>query len=238
MTDTELIADIQRVQQIMLDVCTHDLRIRDAEQDYIRLREGIRIELAHRSIADPNRFDTCRAWYEFRREMLRRGDDRSYVSDLYSATIQTIRETSAWQMFDGLTGWERADRELREIKRQLLRAQHPEQFQQIGLLCRELLVTVGLAIYCHERHGKGYSTPLTQSQSKGMLSNYVDVELSDLSKEFGSMVSEVVNAANKVVHVRTTSFREAALAAEAASAVAKMIAVIAGRRDSIHTEPN
>jgi hypothetical protein len=47
------------------------------------------------------------------------------------------------------TGWENVDRTVGEIRRRLAEAQTAEQFQAVGLLCREALTSLGQAVYHH-----------------------------------------------------------------------------------------
>jgi hypothetical protein len=50
------------------------------------------------------------------------------------------------------TGWGRVDRTLSTAHRSLSAAEHEEEFQAIGLMCREVLISLGQAVYEPTKH--------------------------------------------------------------------------------------
>lgn len=50
-------------------------------------------------------------------------------------------------IFDEPTGWRKVDRQLQEVRTRLATAKTEEQFQAVGLLCREVMISVGQAVF-------------------------------------------------------------------------------------------
>jgi hypothetical protein len=56
------------------------------------------------------------------------------------------------QVFEEPTGWQKVDRQLQEVRLRLDAAETEEQWQAVGLLCREVLISVAQEVYdpnCH-----------------------------------------------------------------------------------------
>jgi len=56
------------------------------------------------------------------------------------------------EVFDEPVGWPKVDRPMGEARERLREASNEEQFQAVGLLCREALITLAQAVYAAERH--------------------------------------------------------------------------------------
>jgi hypothetical protein len=55
-------------------------------------------------------------------------------------------------IFEEPTGWQKVDRQLQEMRQRLDCAETEEQFQGVGLLCREVLISVAQEVYDPARH--------------------------------------------------------------------------------------
>lgn len=56
------------------------------------------------------------------------------------------------EVFEEPTGWQKVDRQLQEVRSRLDTADSEEQYQAVGLLCREVLISVAQEIYDPVRH--------------------------------------------------------------------------------------
>jgi hypothetical protein len=56
------------------------------------------------------------------------------------------------EIFEEPTGWPLVDRQIGEVRLQLREAENEEQFQAVGLLCREALISVAQAVYNRDRY--------------------------------------------------------------------------------------
>ena len=54
--------------------------------------------------------------------------------------------------FDSSTGWEKVDLTMAELRKQLDAAATPVAFQSVGVLCREVLISLAQAVFDPQRH--------------------------------------------------------------------------------------
>ena len=136
------------------------------------------------------------------------------------------------QVFEEPTGWAKVDRALSEVRQRLVEASAEEQFQVIGLLSREVLISVAQTVYYPDIHPSADGVVPSATDAKRMLEAYLTKELSGGTNEASRRHAKAsLDLANDLQHRRTASFREAALCAEATTSVVNLIAIISGRRD-------
>lgn len=135
------------------------------------------------------------------------------------------------QVFDEPTGWQKVDRQVQEVRLRLDTAASEEQYQAVGLLCREVLISVAQEVYDPERHfQRGEITP-SETDATRMLEAFFSSELAGSSNEESrAHAKAALRLALALQHKRTADFRMAALCAEATSSVVNILAVLAGRR--------
>lgn len=236
MTDAELINAIEAQRALMVAVATGGPRIQEVNGQYIQRRAEIADELQRRGLEDPNPHGDLWAWYGrwSGGDMPSWAARRAYVSGLYQALIDQIRAAGAAapRVFQEPTGWERVDRGVYEIRRRLEQAENEEQFQAVGLLCRETLISLAQVVYEPQRHPTEDGVVPSETDAKRMLDAYVAVELAGGANEgVRRHAKAALTLANDLQHHRTAEFRQAALCAEATTSVVNIIAVISGRRD-------
>lgn len=130
------------------------------------------------------------------------------------------------------TRWTKVDRGIDEARNRLAAAQNEEQYQAVGLLCREILISLGQTVYDPELHPTLDGVAISATDAKRMLDAYIAYTLNGSSHETSRRHARAaVDLANEVQHRRTATFREAALCAEATTSVVNLIAIISGRRD-------
>ena len=56
------------------------------------------------------------------------------------------------EIFEEPTGWQKVDRQLQEVRLRLDSADNEEQFQAVGLLCRETLISLVQEVFDPKRH--------------------------------------------------------------------------------------
>ena len=137
-------------------------------------------------------------------------------------------------IFGSLTGWPRVDRTMDEIRSRLQEASTEEQFQAVGVLCREALISLAGSVYDPEKHPstREDGTVPSDTDAKRMLDRYIEVEAGGGSNAaIRRCAKAAVDLANEVQHRRTATFRNAALCAEVTAGMINVIAVLDGRRD-------
>ena len=142
------------------------------------------------------------------------------------------------EVFAEPTGWDRVDRQVQEVFTRLRQARAEEQFQGVGHLCRELLISVARAVYDQSRHPPLDGIAPSSSDAKRMLESYFAVELAGSgNSDARKHARAAFDLANSVQHDQVATFRDAALCAEAAISVVRIVAIVSGRRDQTNLEP-
>lgn len=135
------------------------------------------------------------------------------------------------EMFEEATGWQKVDRQLQEVRLRLDSAESEEQCQAVGLLCREVLISVAQEVYDPELHRPHDGTVPSDTDVGRMLESYFSAELKGGGNdEARTHAKAALRLALALQHKRTADFRLAALCAEATSSVVNILAVMAGRR--------
>jgi len=237
MTDDELVTEVEAQRSLMVAVATGGPRIQDVNQQYVERRERIGAELRRRGLEDPNPHGDLWAWYGrwSSGDMPNWASRRAHLSEMYQPLIDQIRSgpsATGAELFEEPTGWLRVDRGIYEIRRSLEQAETEEQFQAVGLLCRETLISLGQVVYDPQRHPTTDGVTSSETNAKRMLDAYIIVELSGAPNEgVRRHAKAALTLANDLQHHRTANYLQAALCAEATTSVVNLIAIISGRRD-------
>ena len=237
MTDDELIEEIEAQRSLMIAVATGGPRIDHVNQEYKTRRESIRPVLDARGLKDPNPYSDLWAWYGkwSSGDLPSYQSRRQYISELYTSLITRIREgavPSGTEIFEEPTGWAKVDRGLGEVRERLQEAETEEQFQAVGLLCREVLISLAQTVYDPLSHPSWDGVDPSDTDAKRMLDAYINEELQGSgNKEARKHARSSLDLANSLQHKRTATFRQSALCAEATTSVVNLIAIISGRRD-------
>lgn len=129
------------------------------------------------------------------------------------------------------TGWQKVDRQLQEMKLRLDTADTEEQWQAVGLLCREVLISVAQEVFDATRHPPIDDVKPSDTDAKRMLEAIFAAELKGSTNDQArAHAKAAVNLALALQHKRTPDFRTAALCAEGTWSVVNMVAILAGMR--------
>ncbi len=135
------------------------------------------------------------------------------------------------EIFDEPTGWPKVDRQIAEVRLQLHDASAEEQFQAIGLLCREALISLAQAVYVPKRHPTLDGVEPSSTDAKRMLEAFLSAELvGQTNEEARSHAKTSLKFAIALQHNRTADFRAAALCAEATASVINIVGIVSGAR--------
>ena len=135
------------------------------------------------------------------------------------------------EVFSEPTGWTKVDRQLQEARLILETAKNEEQYQAVGLICREALISVAQEVYDSDSHPPTDGTAPSETDARRMLEAVFSAELrGSANKEARSHARAALRLAIALQHKRTADFRTAALCAEATASVVNLVAVVSGRR--------
>jgi len=141
----ELLQLLEKQKSLMIDVATGGSRIQDVNDVYKKQRRIIRAELKKLNFEDPNPFYELWKWYGkwSSGELPSYQSRRDFISDMYQPLIDNLIETPSFlgeQIFLNVDSWEKLTSNINELGGLLRTAESSEQFQSIGLLCREMLI--------------------------------------------------------------------------------------------------
>jgi hypothetical protein len=232
MTTEELIAALEKLRATLISVSTGGPRIQELEYPYSLNFNSVADELRARNIPNPIPFQTLWDWHGrwSQGDMPRYAQRRVFVAELINPLIETVR-TGAAPTF-APTGWERIDRTVQRARDQLASAKDEEQFQNIGLLGRETLISLGQEVWNAQDHPSLDGVAISATDAKRQLEAYIAVELATGANEVARKHARAaLDLAVALQHRRTANFRDAAMCLEATSSVVNLIAIVAGRRD-------
>ena len=178
--------------------------------------------------------DEAKALVEaFNGELARDGWELVEVKQISGKPIFGARKAGRRvEVFEEPTGWQKVDRQLQEVRSRLDTAQTEEQFQAVGLLCREALISGAQEVYDNTRHisSDGGVAP-SATDAKRMLGAIFETEFyGSTNDEARRHAKAAVELALALQHKRTADFRTAAFCAEATHSVVNLLAILAGRR--------
>lgn len=130
-------------------------------------------------------------------------------------------------------GWSRVDRSLRSLKSQLRNAQTEEQWQAVGLHCREILISLAQAVFDPEVHRLTDGVEPSKTDGGRMLQAYLLTELDGKSNEAARRYAKAaLTLANDLQHRRTATEKDARMCFEATVSVVNIVAIVSGHRTS------
>lgn len=232
-----LLKTLELQKGIMISISTGGPKIQTVNAEYQEKARLIDSGLSERGIRNNNPFKDLWAWYgKWSDGSLGSYQSRRvYIAELFDPIIEAVRNLSNKSInpvFEEPTGWTRVDRSVGEIKLRLAQASNEEQYQAIGLLCRETLISLAQVVFIEEEHKTLDGVAASKTDAKRMLDAYISHLLPGKSNEnIRRHARASLDLANDLTHRRTAEFRQAAMCAEATNAVVNIIAIISGRRD-------
>ena len=236
-SDKDLVDALEEQRNLMISVSTGGPRIQSVNKHYKDRQEIIETGLAERGTENPSPYSDLWEWYGkwSSGDLPSYQSRRNYINGLFGPLLKQLRRglrPTQGAMFTRPTGWTRVDRNISEVRTRLGQAKTEEQFQAVGLLCRETMISLAQAVYDPVNHPTSDGVNPSNTDSKRMLDAYLMSKLSGGMNEAARRHAKAALAfANEVTHKRTADFRQAALCAEATSALVNIIAIISGHRD-------
>ena len=232
MNDEELIRALEFLRNTMIAVATGGPRINDVDDQYIHVLANVQEELTQRGIDNPITYGSLWNWYGrwSSGDLPTYQSRRVFIGDLINPLFHRIRTGRTEEVAP--TGWTRVDRIVGTLRDRLAASRNEEDFQAVGLLGREILISLAQAVYVADRHPTLDGAQPSPTDVKRMLDAYFAVELSGgTNEEARSHARSALAFANALQHRRTATFRDAALCVEATTSVVNVTAIVAGKRD-------
>ena len=233
----EIISLIEKIKDIMVSVSTGGYRIQDINPEYQENYDSLEQKLHALQIKSPNPYSDLWEWYGrwSSGDLPTYKSRRQFISEMFSPLLKELKLRKTGNkpnIIQELTGWPRVDRTVGEIRKQLADAQNEEQYQAIGLLCREAIISLAQSVYNPKVHPNQDEKKPSNTDAKRMLEDYIAAELAGSSNEAPRKHAKAAfELANDLQHKRTADFRRTALCVEATVSIINVIAIISGIRD-------
>ena len=142
---------------------------------------------------------------------------------VFSATRVGVRHSAVAPV----TGWPKVDRQLQEAKNRLDSASTEEQFQAVGLLCREVLISLAQHCYDPSSYGTTGQPQPSKTDAARMLEAIFSKELSgSVNEEARGHGKASLKLALALQHHRSANYRMAALCLEGAASVVNITRIL------------
>lgn len=232
----DAIQEVELQKALMISVSTGGQRIQQVNYEYKERRIKIASILDQIGIEDPNTFPDLWNWYS-------RWSDgslptyqsrRIFLSELFQPLLDNLMRMNQRKKIERVepTGWERVDRNIEKIIHLLETATNEEDFQAVGLICRELIISLAQAVYSPELHQSVDGVNPSETDAKRMLENYIASELAGSPNEdIRKYAKNAYQLSVILQHRRNANFRQAALCVEATRSLINIVAIISGHRD-------
>lgn len=221
---------IEKIKMTLISVSTGGPRIETVRGEYLFQYQRASEALRRLGYADALPFADLWDWYGRWSE----GDlktyqsRRNFISALYRPFLERLTGTGLREA--EVTGWERVDRTVAKGHRALGSATHEEDYQAIGHLCREALISLAQEVWDPSRHPILDVTP-SPTDAKRMLDAFIGVELASASNEAARRLAKTaLDLANALQHRRTASYTDAAMCLEASTLVVNFVSIVTGRK--------
>lgn len=236
MKNEELVAELDALRSLMIAVATGGPRIDSVNESYRRRKRDLSSELSERGIRDVIPYGDLWEWYaKWSADFPTYQERRSHITHLFMPLLEQLTPAGTVRvsaMGSEPTGWERVDRAVEKARFQLGRASDEEDCQQVGVLCREILISLAQGVYNPDVHKTTDGVAPSSTDANRMLEAYVQTELPGGPNEAVRKHARASLAlANDLQHRRTATRRNAAFCIEATFSVVNLFAILTGRSE-------
>lgn len=230
---TELKQKIETIRNIMISVATNGSLIKDEECRYKNLQTGIIKECKKLNLTYNNFYMSLWDWRgKWQADFPKYQERRDYINELFAQTLSYFDEAESPQnmeTFVELNEWERIERTVAKIKQDSNTAKNEEDFQTIGLLCRDVIISLAQAVYDPLKHGNTDEKGMIigHSDAVRMLTNYISFSLKGKHREEARAYAKAINdLANQLTHKRSATKKDMLLTMSATIALINFIGII------------
>jgi hypothetical protein len=224
-----LLAELIIHRSMMTNVSTGGTRIQEVNDYYIareaRIRERIPADVKY-----VNPHDDLWAWYKhWNANFGSYAERRQYLREMFNPSIAALARRSTVAIPEREpTGFDRVDRAMGKARSQFELASAEEDYQAIGLLCREVIISLAQAVFDPEIHETLDGVTASATDANRMLEAYIGhVFPGGSNKEVRAHARASLALALNLQHRRTATKQLAALCVEATASTTAVISIIA-----------
>ena len=225
--------NIDTIKNIMISVATGGNRIQEEEERYKKLHTQVGHDCKKLNLTYNNTFNSLWDWFgKWKADFPKYQERRVFINELFAPTLAYFEETESYSNIETiveLDDWERIKRTVLKIKRESNNAKDEEDFQTIGLLCRDVIISLAQAVYDPMIHGETDDTGklLGNADAVRMIGNYVSVKLNGShNKELRAYAKATNDLANQLTHKRSATKKDMLLIVSSTIALINFIGII------------
>lgn len=229
----DLQSKIETIKNIMISVATGGPRIQDEDGRYKRLQSEIKQACKQLNITYNNNFSGLWDWYgKWKADFPTYQSRRNFINDLFTPTLACFDDdivTPEIEPIVELDDWERLRRTVLKIKKESSSAYNEEDFQSVGLLCRECIISLAQAVYNPNIHGDTDEDGIKISNTDAvrMISNYLSKKLAgNKNEELRAYAKKTNKLANMLTHERNANKKDMMLTTSATIALINFIGIL------------
>lgn len=230
----QLKKDLESLKDLMISVATGGERIQSVDERYKTLHNSILIRCKKLNIKYENSFVGLWDWYaRWSNEFPHYQERRQFINQLFAPTFDAFlvdnNPPSIATPIVEISDWDRINRTVIKIKQNSNNANNEEDFQQIGLLCREVIISLAQVVYNPDEHGKTdeKGTVIGKTDAIRMIGNYINVRLAGSSNEELRAYAKATNKlANLLTHKRDAGKQDMLLSVSATIALINFIGIL------------
>lgn len=230
-TKKVILDKIEHLKNLMVNVSTGGIRIQTVESEYAKDFKFVDECLHKLGVVNPNPYKSLWEWYGrwSQDDLSTYASRRKFVPGIYQPLTDMLMESTEESLIEDYepTGWDRVDRTVFEMKNRLSSAQTEEQFQVIGMLGRETIITIAQQVFDRELHKMEDDVNPSETDAKRLIDAFLLYELSGQSNErTRKFARSAVDMANHLTHDRMATKRDASMCLISVTAVASLIKII------------
>jgi hypothetical protein len=227
----DLIEKINYLKNTMISVSTGGSKIQSVEEQYRQIYNEIKKVLKKLDIENPNNYDSLWNWYgKWSNDFPTYQERRNYINGIFNQLLNILSDEDDTKMVNikvDLSGWEKINRSIIEINKREKQAQNEEQYQAVGMLCREIIITLAQIVYDPVKHISTDGVEISKTDSMRMIDAYLTVILGgDKSAELRTYVKSTNKLANSLTHKRTATKKDMLLCTSAVTALVNIIGIL------------
>lgn len=226
--------DLESIKDILISVSTGGPRFQEEDVRYKTLHATVKKKCKQLNIIYNNGFENLWDWYgRYKANLPTWQSRRVFITNLLAPTFDVFNNDGLSPAIASpiveLSDWDRINRTVIKIKQDSKVAKNEEDFQQIGLLCREVIISLAQTVYDPLIHGETDEKGITIGKTDGirMIGNYINVRLAGSSNEELRSYAKATNKlANLLTHKRDASRTDMLMSVSATMALINFIGVL------------
>lgn len=231
---------LAQMKQLLIDVATNTIILKGSSYDneYINLYKDLTTYLNKLSYNFNGLFISLWEWNRYYKDVNNNlstyQSRRVYIDDLFHKTEILLKDGPQNVISETVTidDWEDIERRMVKIKQAVAIASDIEDYQSVGLRCREIIISIAKTVYNPTIHGERSDdgSVIGECDAVRQLSNYFMTTLKGKENEELRAYAKATNKmANALTHRNTSTKTEMLLCVNATVALINFVGILEGK---------